>query len=136
MAGQATIQVRVHTDLFAWARAEGERVAEMRAEQAKRVERMNEAALSLEASPLWVAVELAKRDLKNARKALLDEDPAVLDAKEAVKAARKRAKGLAALAALKAAKADAKAGEVAIRQREADLASWLARGEAQAEARP
>jgi hypothetical protein len=115
-------------DLFSWARAEASRVRAMREEQAERVKAANEAALALEMEPTMAALEAAKLDLKNARKAVLDEDIAVLDAKEAVKAARKRTKGLPALAALKDAKAAAKAGEQGIRAAEQELAQKLAGG--------
>lgn len=129
-------EVRVHADLFAWARAEAERIGVAKSIQVERIKAMNGAAMALEVEPAWLTLAEAKQALKNAKKALLDGDPAVLDAKEAVKVARRNARGLSALATLKVMKADAKAGEAAIRQREADLAAWLARGEAPAGAMP
>jgi hypothetical protein len=115
-------------DLFSWAKAEAARIAEAKALQVERVKREQDAALALEMEPTMVALAQAKLDLKNAKKAVLEEDLAVQDAKEAVKHARKRTKGLPSLAAHKEAKAAAKAGEASIRADEAGLAQRLAGG--------
>lgn len=130
MARASTVEVREHLDLFSWARLEAQRVEAMRVEQAARVKREAEAELELTMAGSWQALDAAKRDLANAKKAALEEDMAVADAKAAVKQARKATKGLAALAALKDAKQAAKAGEAGIRTAERDLATALAKGEA------
>lgn len=128
MARAEMVHVHVHEDLFAWAKAEAARIAEAKALQVERVKRMNEAELERDLCPSWQALDAARRDLANAKKAALEEDMAVADAKAAVKAARKATKGLPALAALRDAKDAAKVGEQGIRTAERELAQKLADG--------
>lgn len=130
MARAQTVEVREHLDLFGWARQEALRIEEARAEQARRVKAMNDAVLTLSGTAEQAQLDEALANLKSAKEAALEEDLQVAEAKEAVKAARKRLKCLAAAQDAKRLKSEAREIEQAVVQRERDLASALARGEA------
>jgi hypothetical protein len=129
MARAATEEVREHLDLFGWARQEAQRIEEARAEQARRVKAKREAEEALQATVEWKAMDEARRALADAKKAALEEDLAVGDAKAALKAARKKVRGLEPSLELQSAKEDAAVGEAALRAAESGLAYALACGE-------
>ena len=130
MARAQTAEVREHLDLFGWAKLEAQRVEQARRELAERIAAANDATLTLAGTAEQAQLDEALANLKNARKAALEEDLQVAEAAEAVKAARKRLKGLAAAQDAKRLKVEAREIEQAVVQRERDLASALARGEA------
>ena len=130
MARAQTVEVREQVDLFMWARQEAQRVAEQLKVLAARIEAANDATLTLSCTAEQAQLDEARANLKNARKAALEEDLQVAEAAEAVKAARKRLKGLAAAQDAKRLKSEAREIEQSVLQRERDLALALARGEA------
>ena len=130
MARAQTAEVREHLDLFGWARLEAQRVAEARAALVETIKDANDAVVALAGTAEQAALDEAKANLKNARKAALEEDLQVAEAAEAVKAARRRVRGLRAAQDAKRLKAEAREADQAIAQRERDLAQALARGEA------
>lgn len=130
MARAQTAEVREHLDLFGWAKLEAQRVEQARRELAERIEAANDAALTLAGTAEQAALDAAKADLKNAKAAALEEDLQVVEAKEAVKAARKKVRALAAAQDAKRLKTEAREIEQGVQQRERDIAAALARGEA------
>lgn len=130
MARAQTVEVREHLDLFGWARQEAQRAAEERKVLAARIAAANDAVLTLAGTYEQAQLDEARANLKNAKAAALEEDILVAEAAEAVKAARKKVRALAAAQVAKRLKGEAREIEQAVVQRERDLASALARGEA------
>lgn len=105
-------------------------MAKAREEMVARIKAANDAALDLAGTAEWAVLEEAKATLKNAKATALAEDMVVSGAAEAVKAARKKVRGLKAAMDRKRLRDEAKALEESVVQRERDLATHLARGEA------
>lgn len=113
--------------LFAWAEKQAVEaaMASDRLKYAVRAQRAAEA--DLKGLRQFAAVESARQELANAKKAALEEDPAVADAAKALKKARKRLKETTEARDLKVRKQEAQAAEAAARGASRALVARLAK---------
>lgn len=112
-------------DLFSFAKRQAEEAARASDALAAAVKAQREARATLEALPEWKRMDEMRRELADAKKAALEEDPAVLDAKAALKKARREVRGCRESDDLKQRRQEAKTAEGAVRLANRALVSRL-----------
>jgi len=115
--------------LFAWASKQAEEAARRSDALREAVKAQREAEAAVLGRPEYAVADEAKQALAAAKKAALQEDGPVNDAKKALRAARKALKATTEANDLKLAKAVAKAAEGAARSASRALVARLAKRE-------